>query len=140
MAIGAIPEARNREGQEYTMKTAESFSEGAIVLLDGSEEIIEAGADPAVILGIAAHGAGLAPDATKITVFKANEGQKFWFPFSGTLVAGDLNQSYGVVETSNVWYVDQTETSATRVYVHRVDLVRDRVLVSVLAANRQAAP
>lgn len=144
-AMFAIPaEPAVGDVSEYTVAASETFKRGAVVLLDGSEDIIEAGADPASILGFAAmewpEGGAAAPaDFTLIPIFKATEGQKFWMSGDNDPVKADRNQSYGIIaDGDGIWTVDGTETTATRVYVHDIDLERNLYKVSVLVANRQA--
>lgn len=133
--------AADHTAKEYTEAAAQTFKLGAIVLLDASEDIIEAGADPASILGFAAHPAGKNIPATKDLVWVASEGQKFWMASSTDPVKADINQNYGVLKDADgIWIVDKAETVSTRIHTHMVDLDRKLMLVSVLAANRQAAP
>jgi hypothetical protein len=140
--IPATPAAGNRDNTYLPLAAAQTFKLGALVLLDGSANVTECGADPATIYGIAAHDAGKDPqDATKVILYKLFEGQKFWMQCSADPVAANRGISYGVAKDADgVWYVDFTDTVATRVYVHDVDTATKRVLVSVLAANRQTPP
>ena len=144
-AMFAIPaEPAVGDVSEHDVKAAETFKRGAVVLLDASEDIIEAAADPAVILGFSSmewpEGGAAAPaDFTKILIFKATEGQKFWMSGDNAPVKADINQKYGIVaDGDGIWTVDGTDTTATRVHVHDIDLERNLYKVSVLVANRQA--
>ena len=133
--------AADQSTAEYTEEAAQTFKLGAAVLLNGSQNIAECGADPAAILGFAAHPATKNIPATKDLVWKASEGQKFLMAGTSNPVKANIGQSYGIVKDANgIWIVDITDTVATRLYVHNVDLDRNLFLVSVLAANRQAAP
>lgn len=126
---------------ELDTKSGSTFKRGALVLLDGSEDVDECGADPAAILGVAAYPGDAADFTTKMLVFKASEGQKFWMSGSSNPAKSNINQSYGVAKDGDgIWYVDLTDGGNTRVYVHDVDTDRNLFKVSVLAANRQAAP
>lgn len=144
-AMFAIPaEPALGDVSERTVAASQTFKRGAIVLLDGSEDVIEASADPASIYGFAAmewpEGGAAAPaDFTLIPIFKATEGQKFWMSGDNAPVKADINQSYGVVaDGDGIWTVDGTDVTNTRVYVHDIDLERNLYKVSVLVANRQA--
>ena len=136
----AIPaEPALGDAAEYDTKAASTFKRGAAVLLDGNEDIDECGADPALILGFAAHDGNATDFTTKVTVYKATLGQKFWLAGSSNPVKADINQSYGLVKDGDgVWTVDKTDVPNARVYVHDVDLDRNLFKVSVLVANRQA--
>lgn len=126
--------------REYTEGAAQTFKHGAAVVLT-AQVIVECGADPAAILGFAQHAATKNIPATKDLIAVASEGQKFWMAAGTALVAADIGVLYGIVKDANgIWVIDRTETVNTRVYLHYVDLERQLALVSVLAANRQAAP
>ena len=138
--IPAIAASGNRDNAYLPLAAAQTFKTGAAVVLDGSRNIVECGADPASIYGFSLHEAGKDPqDSTKVIVMKAFEGQKFWMAASSDPVdATHRGVSYGLAKDADgIWYVDFTDTTATRVYVHRVDVDRKMVEVSVLAANRQ---
>ena len=137
----ATPAVGGRNIRQHSLAAAQTFKLGAAVLLDASEDIIEAGADPALIRGFAAEPAGKDPEgALKILVYAADQGEKFWMSGDNNPVKADINQSYGIVKDADgIWTVDGTEVVNTRVYVHQVDLDRNLYLVSVLEANRQAA-
>ena len=127
--------------EEQTLAAAQTFKLGAAVLLDGAQNIAECGADPAAIRGFAAHPAGTGFPATKVLVWKAWEGQKFWMAGSSNPTKANIGQNYGIVKDANgIWTVDLTDAVNTRLHVHTVDLDRNLFLVSVLAANRQIAP
>lgn len=145
----AIPHNRDSDGiRHYPIASAEAWALGALVLLDGSEDLIEAGADPTSILGwaMAPASAGdlignMAGLGLECPVYVAEEGRKVWMSGDNNPVKADINQVYGVVvDGDGIWIVDGTETTATRVYVHAIDTVLNLYLVSILAANRQALP
>lgn len=129
--------------REYIEGAAQTFKLGAAVLLTANL-IVECGADPAAILGFAQYNATKDVPITKSKVAVASESQKFWMaPLAGqTLVAADIGVSYGITkDADSVWKVDRTKTAGSaRLYLHYVDLERNQALISVLAANRQAAP
>ena len=136
---------RTRDNIQLTDAAAQTYLQGALVVLDGSKNVTECGADPASIYGIANGAAGKHPEgATQTTVSKAFNGQKFWMTFDiGTTAtrAANENKPYGVVKGSDgIWVIDSTDVVNTRVYVHYVDAIRGMGLVSVLSANRQISP
>lgn len=130
------------DATEQPLAAAQTFKRGALVLFDANEDIAETGADPALILGVAAHDAAVTDFETIMHVFKASEGQKFWGSGDNDPTKADINQQYGVTKDADgVWHIDGTKTGATaRTYIHDVDLDRKLYKFSVLAANRQAAP
>lgn len=140
--------AEERSVKEYPIKAAEAWALGAAVVLDATPELTECGADPAAILGfsMAPVAAGdlsgsMAGLGLGCPVAIAEEGRKFWMDGDNAPVITDVGESYGIaVDGDGVWHVDGTDPTNTKVYVHKVDLVRNRYLVSVLAAARQAAP
>lgn len=143
MRIPAVAAAGNRDNIQLPLAAAQTFKTGAAVLRDGSGNIAECGADPASIYGFSTGVATKNPvDATKAIIMKAFEGQKFWMQCNVDPVAANSGINYGITKDADgIWYVDFTKTAGTaRVYVHDIDTDTKRVLVSVLAANRQVAP
>lgn len=127
------------EDGQYTDAAAQSYKQGALVVLTNNE-ITECGADPASIFGYAAGPAGKHPEGPLVTTIgKLGSGQKAWFPVSAAVtVAANQDKSYGVVKDADgIWCVDIAETVNTRVFVHTVDEAKQMVLISVLVANRQ---
>lgn len=138
MKMPAVVE--DAEVRQYDISGSEDFSHGAAVLLDGSQEVTEAGADPASILGFALGDAAVVPFEGKCLVALAQGPGKFWMSGDSDPTSSDIDTEYGVAEDSDgVWYVDTTDTSATRVYVIDVDTDKNMYLVKVLEANRQIA-
>jgi hypothetical protein len=133
--------AATQPTEEQAIAGAQTFKLGAAVLLDGSQNIAECGADPAAIRGFAAHPANLGIPTTKVLVWKAWEGQQFYMSGTSAPAKANIGVNYGVVKDSDgIWTVDLTDVVNTRVHVHNVDLDRNLYLVSILAANRQIAP
>lgn len=139
---------QNAELRRYTMKTGETWTLGAAVVLDGTPEITECGADPATILGFAAHPNGVEPYPTKCYVWLADdEKARFWITGSsdGSAIAtpteANLGEDYGLAKDGDgMWYLDLGDTTNVRAFVHRIDLEQNRFEVSILEANRQMAP
>lgn len=147
MPIPAIASAGHRDAEWLLVDAAASFKVGAAVVLDAQKELVECGADPALIYGFALTevnaGVSKDPQATnRAHVIKMIEGEKVWI--SGTVdpvEATHRNNSYGLVKNADgTWSLDISETVATRAYVHRVDTDRKMYEISILAANRQIAP
>jgi hypothetical protein len=141
--IPAIPAAGNvRDNRKFTLAAAQTFKDGALVLMDASEDIAECGADPAAIFGVALEPATKDPEGVGvIIVMPFEEGAKVWIDGDNDPTKADINQEYGVTKDGDgIWHLDGTKTGASaRLYVHNVDLDVKRYLVSVLAANRQVS-
>lgn len=118
------PEGSRAHVQEFDVDPASTYLFGALVLLDADEELVECGADPAVVLGVAADPAvmspGLGETSIKRRVFVADQGTLFAMYASAALSQDNLDQPYGVVKTSNVWLVDLAETTADVVRIVRI--------------------
>jgi len=141
--VPATVSAKRLDNIQLPLAAAQTFKTGALVLRDGSGNIAECGADPAVIYGVAEEPATKEiTDPNKIIVTRATEFTRWWFPCSANPTSANSGINYGVTKDADgIWYVDFTKTAASaRVYVHQVDTDTNRVEVSVLAANRQAAP
>lgn len=105
----------------------QTFKKGA-VLVNGSSGnvgmVVEAGADPTGILGVAEEdGKNLAVGVGSCRFVPAIPNQVFEMTIddgTGTyaLVAGDKNKLYGIAKDgSGIWYIDQTDTTNTRVLI-----------------------
>ena len=119
--INSTPSMVQGEGASQT------FKKGA-VLVNGSSGnvgmVVIAGADPTGILGVAeedgenaAVGVGscrFVPALPHVTF----EGSLDDGTGTYALVAGDKNKAYGIaVDGNGVWYIDQTDTTNTRVVI-----------------------
>lgn len=142
----AVP-AKNRQIIQYALDSAQTFKEGAAVLLNTTdEEVDECGADPALILGFAEHaakdfdGGVRMVEGTKVLVALARPGCTFWMSGTTAPVQDDLGKAFGIVkDADSIWVVDKTEVAATRVRVVAIDIDLEIFEVSVLAANQQVA-
>lgn len=106
---------------------SQTFKKGA-VLVNGSAGnvgmVVEAGADPSGILGVAEEdGKNLAVGVGSCRFVPAIPNQVFEMTIddgTGTyaLVAGDKNKQYGIAKDgSGIWYIDQTDTTNLRVTI-----------------------
>lgn len=142
MALPAIPN-KGRRIRRFPVAAGETYVEGAPVLLDASGEITEAGADPAVILGFAAHDAVLEfdPDPGFGLVYVAYPDSTFLMQGLDDPVAADVGDQFELaVDANGVAQVDTAQ-------VNNRLLVEDIYIqgagpgglyeVSILAANRQ---
>lgn len=127
---------------------SQTFKAGALVVYS-SGYVAEAGDDPSLILGVAlsaGHNSSTAGQY-KVAVALAHDSNTFIANVTGgsgnganKCVETDRGAAYGVVAASGEWFVDKSETTATRVRV--IDLVdpagtpNGRVLVKFLSANR----
>lgn len=129
-----------REIQEYSLKAAETFLAGALVLLDANEDVVEAAADPTVVLGVAMHpastgGAGGTREilTDKCLVALAGRGKTFLFEGDNAPVKDDIGKEYGAaVDGDGIWYVDGTEVTTKVFLVRDVDLERNLYEVEII--------
>jgi len=128
---------------------SQTFKWGDLVFMSGGYVTI-CGADPASIAGIAMENghnstAGAydvdilfvtADTLIQMQVYHATEA-------NNVIEATDLFKDFGIAVTSNVWYVDKADVSATRVrvveFIDPLGTANGRVAVQVLAANRMLA-
>ena len=143
MALPAIPNT-GRRIRRFPLESAATYVEGAPVLLDANGEIIEAGADPAVILGFAAHDAVLVeldPDPGFALVFVAYPDSTFFLEGLANPLATAIGESRDVGADGNGVALLDTASAAARLRVENIFLKGDGPTgffeVSVLAANRQ---
>lgn len=130
--------------RHYPIKAAEAWTLGAVLLLDANEDLIEAAADPTLVLGFALAPASagdlvgeLAGLGLEMPVAVAEAGKRFWCAGDNDPVKADINQKFGVTGANSDWTLDGTETGVTVLYVHDIDLDRNLYLVSVIAAIQQ---
>ncbi len=144
MAFPTIPN-KGRRIRRFPLESAQTFLEGAPVLLDGAGEVILAGADPATILGFAAHNAVLAvldPDPGFTLVYVAYPDSTFFMDgVDNTPVATDVGEARELaVDAGGRAQVDTT-TVNTRLTIEDIYIQGAGLIgfyeVSVLAANRQ---
>ena len=143
MALPAIPN-KGRRIRRFPLESSATYVEGAPVLLDGNGEIIEAGADPATILGFAAHDAVLIeldPDPGFALVFVAYPDSTFFLEGLSDPLPTAVGETRDVgVDGNGVALLDDA-SGAARLLVEDVYLKPPGPTgffeVSVLAANRQ---
>lgn len=136
-----IGEAPDVQSMQYDV--AQTFKNGAVIIFEAGAtgEVVEGGADPTPIVGVALEdadskpGYGIGHSPTQVTgrvqevsIAKANRATVF----SGRLVNGatdpetpaltDINVLYGLLKTGNDWVVDKAETVNTRVEVVDIDI------------------
>jgi hypothetical protein len=124
----------------FTPDTDASFDAFDLVFFDVADQTIdECGADPALILGKAA-----APNTLswlyngQVPVEIITPEVEYGMCVTGTLTAANQGIAYGIVKNaSGNWAVDLSETSATRVWISRVDVDRGIAFVKFLAASLQ---
>jgi len=135
----SIIPAQNRRTQEFDVEGAATFLDGAIVLKDASEDIIEASADPAAILGFAAGpAAGRTVDAGKTLVHLAGANRTFWVEAERVPTKDDIGKVFGTAAVGGVWGLDTTEATTKPMHVVDVDIERGLFECDVVAANIQA--
>lgn len=143
MALAATPN-KGRRIRRFPLAAAQTYVEGAPVLLDAAGAITEAGADPAVILGFAAHDAVLDfdPDPGFALVYVAYPDATFLMEGTANPLVTHVGESFELaVDADGVAIVDVATQVANRLRVEdiylRPGLLTGFFEVSVLAANRQ---
>ena len=144
MALPAIPN-KGRRIRRFPLESAQTYVEGAPVLLDANGEITEAGADPATILGFAAHDAVLTeldPDPGFALVFVAYPDSTFLVEGTDPYpTAGDVGEQRDLDVDGNGVATVAITTGATRFTIEDIYVQgagpAGLYEVSVLAANRQ---
>lgn len=116
--------------QQFPEAASQTFLTGAIVTLNGSGHVVEAGADPVRILGVAAepgHNDSVAANS-KLQVWIADDETIFVGNLSGTSISAltDVGAGFGVVKEGNYWLIDKTDVANRRVIVVELDQ-RDNV-------------
>lgn len=140
MALKLSVVAQKASIREHPLADGEDFEAGAAVLLDGSQEITEAGADPSEILGFALGPANADPFTDKCLVMEAKSESQFYGSGDDDPEESDVGEDYGLaVDGDGIWHVDTSDTSNAVVHIIDVDLERDLYLFKVLEANRQLA-
>lgn len=137
---------------EKALASGEDFEAGALLLVDGSGDFAECGADPATIAAVSLTGAGAEPGDFRmvsnrefppgvIQGFPLLEGRRFSAEYIGTLPS-QTGGLFGVAEDSDgQWKVDFSETTATRCTLVGIDQgegalpTARRVEVTFLEAN-----
>ena len=133
-----------RTVRRYPLASGQSPLEGAAVYLVTGEVTI-CGADPSVVMGFMLHDSPgsvleIDPYNGDVLVAVAKPGSTFWV--EGSTAPADYSAvggTYGAAHeaTTEVTYLDLTETTANVFVVEDVDLVRGLYLCSILAATRQ---
>lgn len=143
MALPAIPN-KGRRIRRFPLAAAETYVEGAPVLLDAAGAVAEAGADPAVILGFAAHDAELTfnPDPGFVLVYVAYPDATFLMQGTANPLATHIGEEFELaVDGDGVAEVDIATQVANRFLVEDIYLTPGSAAglfeVSILAANRQ---
>jgi hypothetical protein len=130
----------NENIRQYPVAAAQTFVEGALVLLNASGAIAECGADPVAVLGVAAHDAGVNPDPTLQLVSVADGDSTFFMSGSRAMTQADVGDSYGVAKDADgIWHIDFTEVTVKQIVIEKVDITRALAEVRFLAAARQLA-
>jgi hypothetical protein len=129
-----------------------AYLQGALLLVNGSNQLAECGADPASIAAVSCTDVGADTSGFnilgqknfppgKVQAIRVTRERRFRALYVGTLPAVD-GGSYGVVKDSDgKWKVDFSDTTATRVKLvgRRTNSPENlpQVIVTVLAANVQ---
>lgn len=109
----------------YPEAASQTWKKGAVLTLNSSGYVVEAGADPARILGVAcADGQNLATAGLKNCLVWVADAETMWVGnLSGSSVTElvDVGRGYGLVKVGNNWHVDKTDLANRRVIVVELD-------------------
>src|SRR5262245_7100013 len=140
-------------------KASQTFLKGALVFIEAATGfLIECGADPASILGVAtADGANNAVSGAVTQVVELAHPDNLFRGYldtsaaegAGTSAQTDLFKGYGVFKSASGvanWFVDKTDTTAKRTFIwefwgetgYAVGDIRTHVIFSFMQANFQA--
>lgn len=122
--------------QRFTLKSGETFKRGDLVTIDSNEDVLECSGDPSSVLGVAAEDAADVIHSGYVNVWLAEGDTIFAMQGDNAPTADDVNQKYGVVDTSNVWLVDGTDTSNVVVHVQDIDTEQELYFVRFLPSVR----
>ena len=121
--------------EKYPEQIGQTFAAGALVALDGTGNIVEAGTNPGSILGVAAEAAhnyaALDPVNNLVAVYLADDDTIFLGNLGGTgantFALTDLGKPYGItrqiVNGLGIWLIDKTKTGGQSPDVRRVVIV-----------------
>jgi len=126
--------------ERHPLATGETFLAGAFVTLNGSDEAEEVtGSDPTDLYGIAAENAEDVVEAGYVLVHHFDQSTYIAMQGTRTPLASDIDVDYGIVkDADDVYVVDLTDTTNTRVTVCDVSLTRELYFVKVLSAHIQS--
>lgn len=135
-------------------KTAETFVDGAPLVIDANGELTECGADPAIIDGVALEGVATKPgwDAANSPTVVTGRVQEVSFAkadrltvWSGRAINGgtdpvtpaqtNIDEEYGIVKTGTDWVIDIAEVAATRIRIVDIDIDQKIFFFKFLEAN-----
>lgn len=126
-----------RHIREYPLAAAQTFKEGAVVVLNASGQVAEGGADPTPILGVALHDAGADPDTDIMLVALATDQATFIFQHdTATPVQADVGDEFGLLKDVDGVWVLKAPAAVGRVVVEKVYIARKQYEVKVLEAHR----
>ena len=129
--------------QSIQYATGQVFLKGALVIDTVNGEVVECGADPASILGVALEPCGGkpgygVPNADQVTVTTGRQQEVSIAiadrdtQFSGRAVNGGtdpvvplqthIGEKYGVAKVGNDWVIDMAEAAAVKIQITDVDL------------------
>lgn len=143
--------------QVMAYATGQTFKAGALLVKNAAGEVVECGADPAAVEGVAAQGAGTGlgydlPNASQtvvvtgraqeVSVYLADDEQEFWIrgvnggtdPVLPLLT--HIGEQYGTAKVGNDWVLDIAEVTAKVFEITDIEPSTNRFLVKFLDAVR----
>lgn len=143
--------------QSMAYATGQTFKAGALVVKNSAGEVVECGADPASVEGVALQGAGTGlgydlPNSSQtvvvtgrsqeVSVAIADDEQEF----SGRAVNGGtdpvlpllthIGEQYGVAKVGNDWVIDMAEVTAKVVEITDIDAGTNMFLFKIIDSVR----
>lgn len=114
------------EMKELPEAAAQSFVNGSLIYLDAAEEVTECGADPALIWGRAlADASGVQGTLIPVEQFSVRDEIAIQCSDGADPITSDnvfIGTTYGVVQISDVWYIDTSEEAEFRLVVINRDI------------------
>lgn len=154
--VARLPSGTAPNTQSMQYDVAQVFKNGAVLVDEGGAtgEVVEAGADPALIVGVAQEDANSKPGydmansptvvtgrVQEVSVAIADRSQIF----SGrgvnggtdptTPVLGDVDKNMGIVKVGNDWCIDFADAVNTRVKIVDIDIDNKIYFFKFLEAN-----
>lgn len=131
------PRGRYPGLKEYDLSPGASFITGAVVRLDSSNEVVEAGSLADGVLGISAEDSDEVLIAGKVLVAVASDSLSFAFEGERVPVASDVGQEYGFGKTTDGVWIVSPSGSSPRLEVVDVIVERRLYICKILTAFQQ---
>lgn len=153
--VAKVPNGEAPQVQSLKYATGQTFTNRALVVDNANGEVVECGADPVSVLGVAMQGAGTGPgyqlansDVTAVVTGRNQEvsvaiaDRSTIFSARGVNGATDpviplqthIGEQYGVAKVGTEWVIDFAETVTKVVEIVDIDIDGNFFLVKFLEA------